>query len=94
MCVCGEFDWQTWGQVSEYKFLEQKIKEGKIISILGGEAGGCELGGHPEGHKTLPASAQGDLSDKNRGAEDGDKHAPKIIGSAQFESLKKCQSDQ
>ena len=29
--MCGEFDWQTWGQVSEYKFLEQKIKEGKII---------------------------------------------------------------
>ena len=29
--MCGEFDWQTWGQVSEYIFLEQKIKEGKII---------------------------------------------------------------
>ena len=23
----------------------------------GGEAGGCELSGHPEGHKTLPASS-------------------------------------
>ena len=29
--MCGEFDWQTWGQVSENIFLEQKIKEGKII---------------------------------------------------------------
>ena len=40
----------------------------------GGEAGGCELSGHPEGHKALSASAQGELSDKNRDAEDDDKN--------------------
>ena len=90
VCVCGEFDWQTWGQVSENIFLEQQIIEGKINSISGGEAGGCELDGHPEGHKALSASAQGELSDKNRDAEDVDKnkHAPKMIGSSQFENLK------
>ena len=90
VCVCGEFDWQTWGQVSENIFLEQQIIEGKINSISGGEAGGCELDGHPEGHKTLFAFAQGELSDKNRDAEDVDKnkHAPKMIGSSQFENLK------
>ena len=69
VCVCGEFDWQTWGQVSENMFLQQKIN-----SILGGEASGCELDGHPEGHKTLFAFAQGELSDKNRGVEDVDKN--------------------
>ena len=30
--------------------------------VPGGEAGGCELGGHDEGDQTLPPSAQGPFS--------------------------------